>query len=314
MKEPLPENPTASTRRPYLYTACGVMLASDLELPELLPGAGDVDVHITLGPVPARLHGAEQVTPSLQATPGEFLLSIPGVARYRVRSGISIVVDRDPHAAASDVRSFLLGTVLTALMQQRGSLVLHAGFAVGPAGAVLVAGRSGRGKSTTLAALSRLGYEVPADDLTALTFRSDTEPVASAAFPRLGLWGDALARLGEETSAWPRVSSRREKFSIAIPPAVPDRVWPIAGVYVLRVWDEATVGVRVLSDRQKFAAVCAQTRNLRSVKGLGIEAAYFRLATRFAHQVPIARIFRPRDRDSVSAVAAIVESALVAGT
>jgi hypothetical protein len=58
--------------------------------------------------------------------------------------------------------------VLAALLRNRGLLVLHANAVQTPDGVVVIAGESGSGKSTTLAALLRRGCRMLSDDVTAL--------------------------------------------------------------------------------------------------------------------------------------------------
>ena len=66
----------------------------------------------------------------------------------------------------SDIRVFLLGSCLGALLHQRGVLALHASAIETDQGAVLFMGDSGMGKSTTLQAFIKRGYKMLADDIT----------------------------------------------------------------------------------------------------------------------------------------------------
>src|ERR1700722_19144035 len=130
----------------FHYTAYGLALSTALEIPELHPAtAAEVapDVTIELGPVPQTLEQSAFRGACFQAARGEFLLQLPGIARYLVRDGCQITIDRAAAAAADDtVRVFLLSAVLGALLQQRGRLVLHGSAIATDRGVILFMGPS----------------------------------------------------------------------------------------------------------------------------------------------------------------------------
>ena len=107
------------------------------------------------------------VRPNWESAPGLFLLEVDGVARYLVREGREIVVERAGNDDGA-VTAFLLGSVLAACLQQRGILTLHASAMATDDGAVLFAGHSGVGKSTLMAALTERGYAMLSDDVTGI--------------------------------------------------------------------------------------------------------------------------------------------------
>jgi hypothetical protein len=73
-----------------------------------------------------------------------------------------------PGADAAAVEHRIVSVMAPLLLAERGDLVVHASAVETPAGVVLFAGPSGRGKSTTVAALSRSGMPVLAEDGLAL--------------------------------------------------------------------------------------------------------------------------------------------------
>ena len=119
----------------HIYAVYGMTIASEMEFPELLAGSGTPDVWVRCGAVPAHLSSAPPTGLFFEADADSFLLRVEGVARYWVRAGRDIVVDVAADALDVQVRTFFLGAVLTAVLHQRGVLVLHASGVVGARGA-----------------------------------------------------------------------------------------------------------------------------------------------------------------------------------
>src|SRR5476651_2396481 len=116
--------------RLHRYRAFGLVLQSELALPELgstsAAPQSPVDVEITTTALPGLVDPIVFLGMSLARAADGLLLEIPDVARYLVRGGREICVCPDPAASAETVRIYLLGTVLGALLHQRGTLPLHA--------------------------------------------------------------------------------------------------------------------------------------------------------------------------------------------
>ena len=64
--------------------------------------------------------------PLRQVSPDATLFTFPEVARYLIREGCEIVIQRDPGAGDAEVCLGLLGTCVAVLLHQRGILPLHA--------------------------------------------------------------------------------------------------------------------------------------------------------------------------------------------
>src|SRR5438128_1400416 len=81
----------------FAYTAYGLSIGSSIEIPEFVPGGGAVsDLTIRLGSVPRSLAQPYLQGLRFQAAPEQFLLDLPGIARFVVRKGRQIVIDPEP--------------------------------------------------------------------------------------------------------------------------------------------------------------------------------------------------------------------------
>lgn len=245
-----------------------------------------------------------------EANPDQYLLAVRGVGRILVSRGQDITVELDDQADLGTLRMLLLGSAFTALLHQRGVLVLHAAGLVGVRGTVLISGHSGRGKSTLLATLAGRGYTVLCDDAAAVSLGPSGELLVHPGIPQMNLWKDAATRLGLGLSHLTQLRPDVEKYAyratrFATAPA------PLATVFVLDIGNSREVVSTTVPDASRFAVLRENTRSLRVLNALRGNPAHFRLAAAVAARVPVTRITRPRRRDSVSDVAALVEEMLV---
>ncbi len=208
----------------HVYRTCGLTIRSQLEIPELSPSHPEPEeedvVEIILGEVPTTLPNGRAGAPWLLFNARQCIVGSPNVARYLVEDGRTITVDRrdqttaETRAAEGDVRTYLLGTVLGALLHQRQQLPIHVSAIRTGDGAVAFTGPSGAGKSTLIAYLHyRLGFSLVSDDLAVLR-PEDPDPLLHPGPPRLKLWTSALDALGLSKSGLSRDLAREDKFHI----------------------------------------------------------------------------------------------------
>ena len=203
----------------YHYKVYGLNLCSELELPELTPVQGSLaDVTIGFGMVPEHL---PEVTGSgilFEAAENDFLFRFEGIGRYRVQKGSRIVMQVERAALPSEIRLVLLGSVMGALLQQRGMLALHGSAVTDGRQTVIFSGQSGVGKSSLAAGLHELGYSVIADDISVIVQNGKHGFSVENGIPHLKLWKDVLLHLNQVTDL-PKVRPELEKYrkSISVP-------------------------------------------------------------------------------------------------
>jgi hypothetical protein len=180
----------------YTYTAYGLNFASSFPLPELRPAAGGpADVTISYGDVPDSLGEPSANGIAWQSAAGQMLLSVSEVARYLVLDNREIRIHPLPGTREADVRTFLFGSVLGALLHARQILVLHASAIQTERGAVLFMGRSGAGKSMLLGAFLQRGYAMLSDDKAGVVLDDNGGPQVLPGLPLIRLAHDAVSVL-----------------------------------------------------------------------------------------------------------------------
>lgn len=225
------------------YSVFGLAIQSEIALPELLPSDrhSNADVVISGGSVPE----IDAAPSGISAYNGALVFAVPGVARYLIADGRSITVDAEHCAPDRNVRLFLLGSALGALLHQRGLLPLHANAVEVDGRAVAFMGESGAGKSTLAAWFHDQGHRVIADDVCVVGFDASGEPYAAPGLPRLRLWAEALELMGRESDSLDRSyvgEEQYDKFDVPIDPDFTARTAiPLAGLYVLNRGEEFSV-------------------------------------------------------------------------
>ena len=297
----------------HRYTAYGLDIASDLELPELAAADAsreEADVRIRLGSTPERLEDPVESRIVWSARPGEWLQTIDGVARYYIHDeGRELVIERLGGSDA-DVRAFFFATTVAALLHQRGQFVLHAcAVWVPDAGAVVIAGPAGAGKSTTLTALTERGCRVLSEDKTVVRFGAEGPEVLSG-YPTLCLWRDAAQRIGADPSTLPPLREGIEKYLYRTPDFQHEPA-PLRALVALNAKPGADGDVKAdeITAHQAIRTVLRQTYRRRIVNGLGFQAQQFQWAAQLVNAIPVIRVVRPRFRDTLAEIADIVEAA-----
>ena len=236
-------------------------------LPMALDSADPADIVIRRAlPEPA------PVAPEpLYAWNGDALVfAAPGVARYTLRPD-AIDVATEPDADPETVEALLIATALPALAWWRGALVLHAAAVRMPGShyAIAIAGPSGIGKSSVVAALLARGASLVADDSIAIDFRSDI-PFAS------GLPGGYHLGTG----------ARGARAFHAVAPDTSLRCCPLGAVFVLRQGDDAPAIMR-LSPLAAVTGLLANQHRPRIPAMLRRQAAALDTCARLVRGLPV---------------------------
>lgn len=294
------------------YQAYGLQIASELPLPELLRSESDdrPDVRISLGPVPDNLDDPLDTGVLFDASPSQFLLRMPAIAKYLVRNGDEIVIEPAPEATEHEVRVFMLGSCVGALLHQREFLVMHAAAIADDDGAVLFAGASGVGKSTLLGELLNRGHAMVVDDVCAVTTSDVGNATVMPGYPRTRLWADAAKKLDVDTEDLERTRPSIEKFERQ----VPDQFWNAPArfrrLYILGVHNQPDISVERLPALNSFSVVLHNTYRGKFIEGLAMRSTHFALATLVASSVTISRVKRPAAGFDLAELADAIEADL----
>lgn len=276
----------------FTYKAFGLIINSEIECPELIPSTGSPDVKIVLGSTPKELINPFFSGVRFQTKGQEFLLSVDGIARYYVKDGNSITIDKYPNSNLSDVRLFLLGSAIGALIHQRGLLPFHGSSVKIGDKAIILSGLSGAGKSTLAAAFKQKGYQILSDDISVISF-SDDRPFVNPGFPQMKLWNDSIQKLGENPSSLARVRSEMDKYNLSIKTGFWDSPMPLQKIFIISSSNLGELKVEPIKGIEKFSMLKTHTYRFNFVTGKEMQTKHFLSFEKLSKTIEIYRLTRP---------------------
>lgn len=275
-----------------LSSAHGLLIQSDIDLPDL---EASLPLHETSHwpRIDIRAGGDAAQAADSQA----FTLQIESQLRFHITPE-TIVYQRLGDVDDSVLRLLLTGTCLGALLMLRRTPGLHAAAVRLGNGCVAICGEQGAGKSTLSAALGRAGHPKLADDLAAVEFTAQAVPMVLPGVPQSKLRVDALERMGVASAGLRPVATRSDKFHL---PETPWRTPEPLCCIVELVRDAAAARI-TLEPVSGLDAVSLLTRHVhgrRLIVPMGLGEMFLDWTRRLTGRVPIYRLRRPEDRDTV---------------
>jgi hypothetical protein len=286
-------NSVSAVRPLRTYRLFGLTFASELELPDAEPATGTPDVRIHFGDAPQQLVAPVAAGRRWQASPGEALVSLAGIARLYITNGNDVSVAREPGATADDLAFAIMRSAIGPVLHQRRFLVLHASAIHPQEGpAIAVAGPTRSGKSTVLFTSLRRGWRMITDDIAPIAAGASGEVCIWSGSPVVGLWRDTLDHFSVDADRLSVVRSRVSKFNYRSQSGTQAGAHILGAVVLLEQEAKADLRCERLEGRQAFEATRA------NVRGLGLAEAQDRLGTfervaAVVNSIPVFRITRP---------------------
>lgn len=307
MKQPSSQG-GGQAERGHRYTIFGFSLWSEFPLPELVTSTetSDPDVRIVRAKIERGVGGQNDRI----ITSEHVVLQMPGVATYEIRDGTTILVDSDSGASARNVRLYLLGSALAAIMHQRGLFPLHANAIQIADKAVAFLGAPSAGKSTLATWFYDRGHNVLSDDVCVVGFDANSLPIADVGIPRLRLWRDALEATGRSTGDHEQSFDEVQKYTVRMTHSASRRAVPLSHLYVIRR-DEDEVSTTAITRLGGSAAVQALAENTYRgayIRSMGGAKRHLEQCVRLARAIVIFEVRRPWGLDALEQVGIALET------
>lgn len=278
----------------FNYNIFGLNFRSPLVIPGLVTNdIGTTDVNIQLGDVPDHLDQVISSGVLFESGPQDFLLKLPNVGKYHVQNGNQITIDPNPGAAESEIRLFLLGSVLGAILFQRGYLPLHGSAIEVDGKALIIIGNSAAGKSTLAASLNQAGFPLISDDLSAISLNNIGKCVIHPGIPFVKLWKDTLDLLFPQAEP-EKVRPQLMKYLVPVSDSnmVPGEII-LQTIINLTTHNHNEFRTTPITGANKFPVLRDHIYRDQMIKGMGILKAQFVMLSQLANQIQLFQVERP---------------------
>jgi len=198
----------------FTYQTYGLVISSEIEIPEFLLSLKDPDIYIRFGEFRVPCITANEPIRVIEPSKNGILLYWNRIGGFLIEQGNTITISPIPNVDQSLIRLVLTGPALGVLLHQRGSSVFHASVISEEkeCKAVAFLARKGEGKSTMAAAMYNHGYRLMSDDLMAVTY-SDEGTVVQSGFPQTKLWSESADILVHDAAVLRKLGPDFEKRS-----------------------------------------------------------------------------------------------------
>ena len=294
-----------------LYTVFGKIVSCPFPFPEFRRADGCMDADLFIRKGSLTLPSSGFIERRISRHPCHVLYRVDTETYYSewdeglflIRNGSEIIIDPDPTANEPAIRSIVIG-LFGELLRQQGYLVVHSSSVRIGDTAVLFAGGSEVGKSTTLAAFIRRGYQMIADDISAIRFEDDRLKVMPS-YPSIRLdpaivnsLDVPLLALSDQPSDGSRLFHRA---SLADDPV------EISKLFILE-WGNTEI--TSLEPREQFDAVITNSYFGLETGDNGLADSYFGRCATLVDHVPVRVLRRERDLSSIDESLDLIEEAV----
>lgn len=279
------------------YTAFGLKILSELQLPELVPISRD-----DYNEPDIKFKKADLSTIwSELAEPNSFyyikenlcMIKVTGLAIYMIEEGK--IISYSPIEGSNDnqIRLYLLGTCLGVALMQRKVLPIHGSCIAINGKAYAFVGDSGAGKSTLASAFVNRGFKLLTDDVIALRLTKDNIPFVIPSYPQQKLWQESLDQFGIESNQYKPIFNRVTKFAIPVTDQFFDKPMPLAGIFVLSKVDQNDIEIIPVKKLERFPILYYNTYRNFMISRSGLLDWHFAFSANLVNRIDFHRIIRP---------------------
>jgi HPr Serine kinase C-terminal domain len=298
----------------FSYYAFGLNILSDMYFPEM-ETCSDHKSHQSVRIKKSNLKEAWEKTgddsKKYVICEGEFLFEVPGVAVFCVRKGKEIMYEPSCKDHIAQIRLYILGTCMGALLIQRKILPLHgSSFAInGKAYAII--GESGVGKSTLTSALINKGHRMLTDDVIALSIKEYGIPYVNPSYPQQKLWEESLIEFKMDSNNFTSLFARETKYAIPVKNHFMNTPLPLAGVFELVKSKSENVKLIPFNFLERLHILYLHTYRSFLVKRFGLREWHLQFTSSFAKDIQMYRLTRPASRFTANELAALIEETVL---
>lgn len=282
-----------------IYKALGLNIQSEFYLPELLTLPVEnqtIDIVIESADLTKRWAEVNEQNRYFMIKENLCMFEVPDVAIFLIQNGDKIIVSPMVNAQENQLRLYLLGSCMGAILMQRRILPLH-GSAIAINGkAYAIVGDSGAGKSTLASAFLNKGYQLLSDDVIPVTLSSDFIPFVTPAYPQQKLWIESLNEFGMNSKDYQPLIDRETKFSVPVAAQFAHEPLPLAGVFELVKTEENRIKLHSIQKMERFLTLYQNTYRNFYIEEMGLMNWHFTTCAQMVNKINLYQLSRPISR------------------
>ncbi|NQX66753.1 aldolase [Paenibacillus alba] len=281
------------------YLAFGLTIASELDFPELkqtnsAAASSDIAIKLELDGTHGSFAEAYEKPNTYLVTDHAVMFYVPKVALFAVQDGKLISVVPETDADENEIRLYILGTCMGAILMQRKVLPLHGSVVAIQGKAYAIVGESGAGKSTLASAFMKQGYQLLTDDVIAVSLSEAGDvPYVTSSYPQQKLWQESLTSFGMEASEYRSIYGRATKYNVPMAGNYYAGTLPLAGVIELVKSDGQEAEIRPIEKLARLQTLFEHTFRNFFIPQLGLTDWHFHTSVSVVKQIAMYRLSRP---------------------
>jgi len=280
-----------------IYQAFGFKIISELDLPELPEGfiyEEENPIHIRWGNLEDmwKMHSTNE--DPIIISNGFVLFRVEGTAIFLIENGNSIIVSPLQPQKEDEIRLYILGTCMGALLLQNKIYPLHGSVVSIDGKAYGIVGFCGAGKSTLARALVKKGYKLISDDIIPISFQTQG-PCVIPSYPYQKLWEESIVQFKMDLNQFNPIVHREKKYSVPITNNFETNILPLEGIFVLNKQQEEHVNIEKVKSLRGLQELFTHTYRNSLIQRLGIMNWHFTTSIKLLESVELYNLTRPAD-------------------
>jgi energy-coupling factor transporter ATP-binding protein EcfA2 len=303
----------AQIKNVYHYKIFGLRIICDIELPELMVDTSRQVPEVIICKADLQEKWIE-LTKNNQIffiDKNLIMFKVPGLAIFCIQDGNSINYFPLSEGKLDQIRLYILGTCMGALLNQRKMLALHGSALEIKGKAYAIVGDSGAGKSTLASALIKRGHPILTDDVIALKNNQYDHPFVVPAYPQQKLWENSLKEFKMDSVNLTPLFERNTKFAVPVREQFFNKPLPLAGVFELAKGKGEAINIAPINTLERLHVLFQHTYRNLFVKRLGLMEWHLQYTSSFAKDIQMYRLTRPTSRFTANELAALIEETVL---
>lgn len=299
-----------SIKQKTSYKAFGFNILSDIFLPELPKpeNDGEADIFIEYKNLTSTWEKLSKESQYFVLKEDLILFRLPEKAIFMIKNGNKIYYTPMNNTTEDQIRLYLLGTCMGAILMQRKILPLH-GSAVAINGeAYAIVGDSGAGKSTLASVFLKKGFHLISDDVIPVTLNEKNIPMITPAYPQQKLWQESLDQFNVESSQYRPIVERESKYAVPVLNQFASKQLPLAGVFELVKTENDVIEFNPIQNLQCLQTLYSHTYRNFFIPPLGLLDWHFNITAKICESISLYQLCRPVSRFSALDLAEIILS------